>query len=195
MIPRNTTIPTKKSQVFSTIADGQPEVIVKVCQGERPMVQDNKVLGVFKLDGLPPAPRGIPQIEVTFDIDANGILNVHAKDLGTKKEQKITIQGSSGMSKEEIERLTREAELHAAEDEKTRNKIEIRNKIESLIHSWNKTIEKADPDVKTKVQTKLKEAVEVLNEGDLEKMKKLESDLVELGKEFYTDPQNQTGQP
>jgi molecular chaperone DnaK len=185
MIARNTTVPTKKTQTFSTIHDGQGEVIIKVCQGERPLARDNKVLGEFKLDGIPPCPRGVPQIEVTFDIDANGILHVSAKDLGTKKEQKITISGSSGISKDDIERMTREAELHAAEDQKLRDKIEAKNKVESLIHSWRKTIEKADSDVKAKVEAKLKEAQEAIDSDDIEKMKKVDAELVELGKDFY----------
>jgi molecular chaperone DnaK len=192
MIPRNTTIPTKKTQTFSTITDAQPEVLIKVCQGERPLAQDNKVLGVFKLDGLPPAPRGVPQIEVTFDIDANGILSVSAKDLGTKREQHITIQGSGGLSKEEVERLAREAELHADEDRKTRERIELKNKLESLIHSWRKTIEKADADVKTKVEAKLVEATDALKSDDVDRMNKAVTNLTELGKDFYAQQQQTT---
>src|ERR1022692_4171164 len=132
MIPRNTTIPSKKTQVFSTFSDNQPSVEIVVLQGERPMARDNKTLGTFRLDGIPPAPRGTPQIEVTFDIDANGILHVSAKDLGTGKDQKITIQGSSGLSKEEVEKMTKEAELNAAEDKKRRETVEARNQLDTV---------------------------------------------------------------
>ena len=125
MIPRNTTIPTRKTQIFSTYSDNQPGVEIVVLQGERPMSRDNKMLGTFHLDGIPPAPRGMPQIEVTFDIDANGILHVSAKDLGTGKDQKITIKARSGLSKEEVEKMKKEAELHAEEDKKRKEAVEI----------------------------------------------------------------------
>src|SRR6201996_8004282 len=131
MIARNTTIPSRKSQIFSTFSDNQPGVEIKVLQGERPLSRDNKNLGTFHLDGIPPAPRGTPQIEVTFDIDANGILHVSAKDLGTGKEQKITIQGSSGLSKEEVEKMTKEAELNAAEDAKRKEAVEAKNQLDT----------------------------------------------------------------
>src|ERR1022692_3794421 len=134
MIPRNTTIPTKKTETFSTAADNQTSVEVHVLQGERPMARDNKTLGTFRLDGIPPAPRGTPQIEVTFDIDANGILHVSAKDLGTGKDQKFTIQGSSGLSKEEVEKMTKEAELNAAEDKKRRDTVEARNQLDTAVY-------------------------------------------------------------
>ena len=139
LIERNTTIPTKKSETFSTAGDNQTSVEIKVLQGEREMARDNKLLGVFHLIGIPPAPRGMPQIEVTFDIDANGILNVSAKDLGTGKEQKITITSSSGLKKEEIDRMVSDAEKHAEEDRKRREEIEARNRLDSLVYSTEKT--------------------------------------------------------
>ena len=133
LIPRNTTIPTSKSQIFSTAADNQPAVDIRVLQGERPMANDNKELGMFKLDGIAPARRGVPQIEVTFDIDVNGIVHVSAKDKGTGKEQSITIQNTSGLSDEEIDRMVREAEEHKAEDEKRKEEIDLRNRAEGFI--------------------------------------------------------------
>jgi molecular chaperone DnaK len=140
LIPRNTTIPTRKSEIFSTAADNQTSVEVHVLQGERPMAKDNRTLGKFHLVGIPPAPRGLPQIEVTFDIDANGILNVSAKDLGTGKEQKITITSSSGLSKEEIDRMTREAESHADEDRRRKEEIEVKNRADAMVYSTEKLL-------------------------------------------------------
>ena len=141
LIEKNTTIPTKKSQVFSTAQDGQTAVTIRVFQGEREMASDNKLLGQFDLIGIPPAPRGMPQVEVTFDIDANGIVNVHAKDLGTNKEQSIKITASSGLNEEEIERMVCEAEAHAAEDKQRRALAEARNKLDNLINTTEKTAE------------------------------------------------------
>jgi molecular chaperone DnaK len=140
LIPRNTTIPTRKTETFSTAADNQTAVEVHVLQGERPLARDNRTLGRFQLVGLPPAPRGVPQIEVTFDIDANGMVNVSAKDLGTGKEQKITITASSGLSKEEVERMMRDAEAHVEEDKKRKEEIEARNKADQAVYAAEKMI-------------------------------------------------------
>ena len=175
LIERNTTVPTSKSQVFSTAADNQNSVDVHVVQGERPMAPDNKSLGRFVLDGIPPAPRGVPQIEVTFDIDANGILNVSAKDKGTGKEQKITIQGSSGLSEEEVEKMRKEAEAHESEDQKKASTIEARNTADSLIYSTEKTLKDAGDKVsaedKTTAEDKIKELREALDGDDADAIK------------------------
>ena len=141
LIPRNTTIPTRKSETFSTAADSQTSVEVHVLQGERPLARDNRTLGRFQLVGIPPAPRGVPQIEVTFDIDANGIVNVSAKDLGTGKEQKITITASSGLSKDEVERMMKDAESHAEEDKKRREEIETRNRADQAVYAAEKMLQ------------------------------------------------------
>ena len=143
LIQRNTTIPTRKSEVFSTASDSQTSVEVHVVQGERPLARDNRTLGRFHLVGIPPAPRGVPQIEVTFDIDANGIVNVSAKDLGTQKEQKITITASSGLSKEEVERMMREAESHSDDDKKRREEIEVRNRADQALYTAERMIKDA----------------------------------------------------
>jgi molecular chaperone DnaK len=140
LIERNTTIPVRKSEVFSTAADNQPSVEIKVSQGERALARDNRLLGVFQLGNIPPAPRGVPQIEVTFDIDANGILNVTAKDRGTNNEQKITITSSSGLSKDEVEKMARDAESHAADDRKQRDTIEARNRADAMTYNVEKTL-------------------------------------------------------
>ncbi len=161
LINRNTTIPTSKSQVFSTAADNQTQVEINVLQGERPMANDNKSLGRFVLDGIPPAPRGVPQIEVTFDIDANGILNVKAQDKATGKEQSIKITGSTGLNKDEIDRMTKEAEAHATEDLEKKEKVEIRNQADSLIFTAEKTLRegegKVDENLKKEVEEKIEE--------------------------------------
>ncbi len=140
LIPRNTTIPTRKSEVFSTAADNQPGVEVHVMQGEREFARDNRTLGRFNLDGIPPAPRGVPQIEVTFDIDANGIVHVSAKDRATSREQKIQISSSSGLSKDEVENMVRDAGSHAAEDKKRRAFIELKNRADSMVYAAEKTL-------------------------------------------------------
>jgi molecular chaperone DnaK len=166
MIDRNTTIPTKKSQVFSTAADNQPAVDIVIVQGERPMVKDNKHLGTFKLDGIMPAPRGTPQVEVTFDIDANGILHVSATDKGTGKEQKISITGSSGLSKEEVEKLRKEAELHAADDKVARELVEARNQLDAVIFQAEKQLkdngDKFPGDTKARTEAAIKEGQDLL---------------------------------
>jgi molecular chaperone DnaK len=166
MIPRNTTIPTKKSETFSTAADSQTEVEVHVLQGERPMAAQNRTLGKFKLSGIPPAQRGVPQIEVTFDIDANGILNVTAKDQATGKDQRITITSSSGLSKEEVERMAKEAEAHATEDKEQREQIEARNGLDSLVYNIDKMLKEAGDKVqgseREEVETSLAEARKTL---------------------------------
>jgi molecular chaperone DnaK len=169
MIARNTTIPTKKTETFSTAADNQTEVEVHVMQGERPMAAQNRTLGKFKLGGIPPAPRGMPQIAVTFDIDANGILNVTAKDNATGKDAKITITSSSGLSKDEVERMAKDAEAHAAEDKEQRDKVEARNGLDSMVYNVEKMLKDSGDKVaagdKTEVETALAESKTTLT-GD-----------------------------
>ncbi len=175
LIERNTTIPTKKSEIFSTAADNQTAVTVKVLQGERQLANDNRVLGIFNLEGIPAAPRGVPQVEVTFDIDANGIVHVSAKDLGTGKEQKIRIESSSGLNKDEVEKLVKEAQAHADEDKKRHEFITQKNQLDNLVYQTEKSLkdlgEKITAEEKTKVEEALKEAKDALATEDVEKIK------------------------
>ena len=193
MIPRNTTIPTSKSQIFSTAADNQPAVDIHVLQGERPMASDNKTLGNFMLDGIAPARRGVPQIEVTFDIDVNGIVKVSAKDKGTNKEQHITIQNSSGLSEEEIDRMVKDAEAHKAEDEKRKEDIETRNKAENFINQIDVTLKEENanvtPEQKAEVQKLRDELQEALDKNDMAglktKMEALEQAANAMAQQMY----------
>ena len=184
LIPRNTTIPTSKSEIFSTAADNQPGVEVHVLQGERPMAAENKTIGRFVLDGILPAPRGVPQIEVTFDIDANGILNVSAKDKGSGKEQKITITASSGLSKEDVDRMMKEAELHAAEDRRKREEIGTKNMADNLAYSAEKMLreqgDKVQADLKTEVEGKIAQVRAALQGSDVTQVKRATDELQAL---------------
>lgn len=193
LIERNTTIPTRKSEIFSTASDNQPAVTVKVLQGERPMARDNKLIGEFNLEGIPPAPRGVPQIEVTFDIDANGILNVHAKDLGTGKEQKITITAGSGLTKDEVERMRREAEIHAEEDRRKREEAEVRNNADNAVWRAEKMLkeigDKLSASDRSRVENAISDLKKAMNERDIEPIKtateKLMETLQAVGAELY----------
>jgi len=200
LIERNTTIPTSKSQTFSTAADNQPSVDVHVVQGEREMAAGNKSLGRFILDGIPPAPRGVPQIEVTFDIDANGILNVTAKDKGTGKEQKITIQDASGLSEDEIEKMQKDAEVHAEEDKKKKDEVEVRNKADGIIFQLEKMMRDNDAKISDELKKPVNEKIGTLKEllqdekADSEAIKKatedLEQEAQKIGTEIYKEAEN-----
>ena len=203
IIPRNTTIPTKKSEVFSTAVDNQPNVEIHVLQGEREFAKDNKSLGTFRLDGILPAPRGVPQIEVTFDIDANGILSVNAKDKGTGKEQSITITGASTLPSDEVERMVKESEQNASEDKEKREKIDLKNQSDSLCYQSEKQLkelgDKVNKDDQTKIEQMIEELRAAVQSEDMEKMKdlssKLQNELMEVGKKIYsqgTENSNET---
>ncbi|MFH2104763.1 MAG: molecular chaperone DnaK [Parcubacteria group bacterium] len=199
LIERNTTIPATKSQVFSTAADNQPSVEIHVLQGEREMAADNKSLGRFILDGIPPAPRGVPQVEVSFDIDANGILNVKAVDKATNKEQSITIQGSTGLSEEEVEKMKKDAEAHAGEDKKKKEKIEVKNNADTLVFSTEKTLKEAGDKVDKKTKESIEKKVEALKKikdgDDTEAIKKASEELGEeiqkVGQQMYQAAQQE----
>lgn len=200
LIERNATIPTEKTQIFSTAADNQTAVSIHVLQGERSMAADNRTLGRFDLIGIPPAPRGIPQIEVSFDIDANGIMHVSAKDLGTGKEQKIRIESSSGLSKEEIEKMKKEAEAHAEEDEKKKGLIEVRNRLDNLIYSCEKSLKEGGDKIssaeKEKIETAIKKAREELKSDDIDRINKASEELTQashkLAEELYKKASQQS---
>jgi len=193
LIPKNTTYPTTKTQIFSTAADNQPSVEIHVLQGERSMASDNKTLGRFILDGIPPAPRGIPQIEVTFDIDTNGILNVSARDKATGKEQSIRIEGSCGISNEEVEKMKKEAELHAREDRKKQELIEAKNLADNLIYTTEKTLreagEKISADIKKEIEGKIEALKKVKDSDNIEDIKnktqELSQTIQKVGTELY----------
>jgi molecular chaperone DnaK len=196
LIERNTTIPTKKSQIFSTASDGQTQVEIHVLQGERPMASDNKTLGRFILDGIPPSPRGIPQIEVTFDIDADGILHVAALDKATGREQSITITASSGLSKEEVDRMVQEAERHRQDDEQRREEVETRNNADSIIYQAEKLLhdqgDKVPEELKSEVEGKIAACRSALEGQDLAQIQgavqELSESLQKVGAAMYQQP-------
>jgi molecular chaperone DnaK len=193
LIERNTTIPTKKGQIFSTAADGQTAVTINVLQGEREMASDNKSLGHFDLVGIPPAPRGVPQIEVAFDIDANGIVHVSAKDLATQKEQSIRITASSGLNKDEIDKMVKDAQAHAAEDKKKREVVEVRNEADNRIYSVEKLLadhgDKIGEEDRKKIQDEIAAARKAMESGDIESIRSATQNLVKasqkIGEEMY----------
>jgi molecular chaperone DnaK len=186
LIPRNTTIPTRKSEIFSTASDSQTSVEVHVLQGERSLARDNRTLGKFHLMGLPPAPRGVPQIEVTFDIDANGIVNVSAKDLGTGKEQKITITASSGLSKDEVDRMMKEAESHAEDDRKRREEIEVRNRADQAVYGAERFIK----DSGDRLAPADRQAIETASEGLRKAIESTDSVAITQAMERLTEAQH-----
>jgi molecular chaperone DnaK len=200
LISKNTTVPTSKTQIFSTAVDNQPSVEIHILQGERPSSSDNKTLGRFILDGIPPSPRGVPQVEVSFDIDANGILNVSAKDKASNKTQSIRIEGSCGVSDEEVEKMKKDAELHAEEDQKKKQVIEAKNLADSLIYTTEKTLkdagDKVSADTKKEVEEKMEALKKVKDSDDVEDIKKKTDELSQaiqkVGAQMYQQTQEQT---
>src|SRR5213593_3196484 len=196
LIPRNTTIPTKKSEIFSTAADNQPSVDIHVLQGERPLARDNRTLGRFRLDGIAPAPRGLPQVEVGFDIDANGILNVSAKDMATGKQQQITITASSGLDKNEVERMVKEAEAHASDDAKRRQEIEQRNQVDSLVYTTERSLmehgSKLSDTERQSIEQALNEAREALKGEDSERIRRAQENLTQASRALAEAAYRQT---
>ncbi len=199
LIPRNTTVPTKKSETFSTAVDGQTNVEIHVLQGEREMSGDNKSLGTFRLDGIPPAPRGVPQIEVIFDIDANGILSVTAKDKGTGKEQSISITGASTLDDAEVDRMVKDAEVNAAADKERREKVEVKNQADTLSYQAEKQVEelgdKVPADDKAKIDEQIKDLKEAVASEDYDKMKSLTTELQQALYSISANLYQQAGGP
>jgi len=201
LIERNTTIPIRKSEIFSTAEDNQSAVEVHVLQGERELARDNKSLGRFHLEGIAPAPRGVPQIEVTFDIDANGILHVTARDKATGREQQVTITSSSGLSKNEVERMVHEAELHAQEDRQRREEIETRNRADSLAYQAERTLrdfgEKVSTNLRSEIEGKIKAVRDALSGTDITRIRlatnELEQSMQRVGQEIYSQPGTTAG--
>jgi molecular chaperone DnaK len=201
LIARNTTIPTKKSETFSTADDNQTTVEIHVLQGERDMARDNRTIGKFQLTGIPPAPRGMPQIEVTFDIDANGILHVSAKDKATSKEQKIRIEASSGLSDNDIQRMVKDAESHATEDKKRREEIDTRNRLDSMTYEVEKNVkewgDRLPAEMKTKLDASIERARKALRGDDMDEIRSAQEELSrtfsEAGQTFYAQSQSQPG--